>query len=49
MLTLSAYQYAVKFKTTDKHANVDGLSPLLLNVTTEEDVFTSLFNWQQLI
>ena len=48
---MSAYQYEVEFRATDKHANADGLFRLPLDVTTEEDAFTqaaSLFNLQQL-
>ena len=36
---LSAYQYDVKFRATDKYANTYGLSQLQLKVTIEEDAF----------
>ena len=39
-IILSAYQYEVEFQTTDKHANADCLSRLLLEVTTKEDAIT---------
>ena len=50
-ITLSAYQYEVEFRATDKHANADCLSRLPLQITTEEDAITkaaSLFNLQQI-
>ena len=50
-IILSAYQYELKFRATDKHANADCLSRLPLEVTTEEDTITksaSLFNLQQI-
>ena len=50
-IILSAYQYEVEFRATDKHANADCLSRLPLEVTTEEDAITksaSLFNLQQI-
>ena len=46
-MILSAYQYEVECRATDKHANADGLSRLPLEFTTEEDALTqaaSLFN-----
>ena len=50
-IILSAYQYEVECRATDKHANADCLSRLPLEVTTEEDAITksaSLFNLQQI-
>ena len=39
-ITLSAYQYEVEFRATDKHGNTDCLSRLPLEITTEEDSIT---------
>ena len=50
VIILSAYQYEVEFRATDKYANADGLSRLPLEVITEEDALTqaaTLFNLQQ--
>ena len=39
-MIVSVYQYEVEFRSTAKHANVDGLSRLPLEVTAEEDALT---------
>ena len=47
---LSAYQYDIKFKPTDTHANADGLSrlPLPLNTPESSTNVVSIYNCSQL-
>eukprot|EP00731_Ephydatia_muelleri_P026680 Em0018g780a len=49
-LVLSAYQYDVKFRATEEHGNVDGLSRLPLKGETheEEETEASIFNMVQI-
>ena len=48
-IILSAYQYDIRFKPTDAHANADGLSRLPLSIASEHSISAiSVFNLSQI-
>ena len=48
-IILSAYQYDIRFKPTDAHANADGLSRLPLSFASEHSISAiSVFNLSQI-